>query len=81
MIKSFKQRAEKLEMDLGESLNINGKFSEEFEEWLRDNRNRDYELTDTEFKNLADIVKRELDKRLKEQYPMSESIVNLLSKE
>lgn len=36
MIKSFRQRAEELEKELGEvPLYINGKYSLEFEEWVR----------------------------------------------
>ena len=59
-IKSFKERAKELEIELkntcNKSLNINGKYSIEFEEWLRDNRNKDYESTDEATKIFADTM-------------------------
>jgi len=40
-IKSFKERAEELEIEPNNKpININGKYSLAFEEWLRDNRNK-----------------------------------------
>lgn len=39
-IKSFKERSEELEKEFNDQpININGKYSLEFEQWLRSNRN------------------------------------------
>lgn len=42
-IKSFRQRAEELEKQEFSPVSLNGKYAAEFQEWLRENRNKSYD--------------------------------------
>ena len=56
-IKSFRERAEELEREEFPLVSLNGIYACEFEEWLRENRNKpyDYSMSDTHLDFISHI--------------------------